>query len=658
MTNQPRCIVCTRDPELKQKLIGFLGAHAYLIWTTDAETTLLSVQQQQTAILIIDLRIPQAVEFLFHLQKSKQGCPVIALAEDRSDPALEAERAGIYAMQSLEPDRRELQVLVERASEYLMLALKHRVLECARREDPGPVKGSPIERVQLSALPSISRAFRCLDDSEALFQHVLESLSNSVVASRAGLVARNADSAGYSLRASIRCLPSAGQWRFPEDGALARHFKASGQVMARSQLASDPEMSGFLRQALDDHAADAIVPLIGKSGLLGWFFVGARATGGCYDSNDLETLLLLGESLSGALEKTLLYEKTGIQKTLLESLFEALASGVLAVDANNVVLWLNRAAESTLGVTFDGVVNEPIEILGSAWVGYISRARKETHANTSRQVVRLHSGVVLELSARRFSGLRSADGLLLVIDDVTMAEALKEERERSLRGEMLAEMCENMAFSIRAPLTAIQSFAQLLPERHQDPEFCLRLESIVTKEVQRLLLLSDNIGAASRLSIPRAAVQSRIFQVAECIEMAQCLLGPFWDDIEFGIAEDLPPLEGNCERIAECICHLISNAREATAMLNKARIGLALTKASGAASADAVQWSIRDNRPVRRVGAFVDNSNLGSSETIRRADLRLSLASEIVRDHSGVMEVSATDSGVCITFTLPIFSKV
>ncbi len=652
MNAQPRCIICSRDGQLRQSLEGYLKFHASLTWTTDVSGALLAIDAQNMALLLLDLRAEDSIGLIKHLKISRPAMPVIAFGEPRCTPAIEADQAGVYAIQSLEPDRRVLQNLVEHAHNYLSVSLENRLLnQASARAGDERSKSPPWERAEQSRIPELSKAFRSLDETGSLFDHIVGALGSTIMASRAGLVALNADASRYSVRATLRCLPHLSDLQFTCDSPLVLAFKSSAQVVSRLQIDRMERSDwGMLLGALDDHGADAIVPLFGKTGLLGWFFVGPRATGAPYDNSDLETLLLLGESLSAAVEKALLYEKSGLQKRLLESLFDSLPGGIVAVNDENIVLWLNQAAEGILGVKFDDVVNNSCERLGSKFADFLSRA--QSAPGQCRDLIRTATGALLQLNAQHLSKEHSFKGLLLVIEDVTIAETLRLEHERLQHSEILGEMCRNMAAEIRSPLTAIQTFTQLLPERHMDREFCARFELIVRQEIDRLTALSDNIGVASRLIGP-ASPSTRLFDPKECIEIVENLFGDGWSQVQSEITRDLPRIEGNPERLAECICHLLSNAREATARLAKPRIRLTVGRAKVSKNIDAIQCAIHDNRPVRKVGAFVDNSSLGSDSSIFRADLRLSFASDIIRENAGMMEVLASNDGVCVSFLIP-----
>jgi signal transduction histidine kinase len=113
-------------------------------------------------------------------------------------------------------------------------------------------------------------------------------------------------------------------------------------------------------------------------------------------------------------------------------------------------------------------------------------------------------------------------------------------------------------------------------------------------------------------------------------------------------------MEGNCARLAECICHLLANAREATRDQPPAPIRLSLARINVTKNVQALEIAVSDHRVIQKVGSGVDNTHLGSEDDRERAHLRLTFASEIVREFAGDMSLATSENGVTIKLLLPI----
>ncbi len=65
-------------------------------------------------------------------------------------------------------------------------------------------------------------------------------------------------------------------------------------------------------------------------------------------------------------------------------------------------------------------------------------------------------------------------------------DRLRQEVAQSERLKSVAILAAGLAHEIKNPLTAIKTFTEFLPEKHQDPEFIAKFHRIVGKEVERI----------------------------------------------------------------------------------------------------------------------------------------------------------------------------
>jgi DNA-binding NtrC family response regulator len=117
MISRKNCIACTRDEVLHRKLAGWLSERYSLTWAEDTEAVMLSVQQNGACVLLLDLRVQQAMPLLEWLPKGRPSCMTICFAEHRSGPALAAEQFGVMEILPFQPERKALQAAVQRAAE-------------------------------------------------------------------------------------------------------------------------------------------------------------------------------------------------------------------------------------------------------------------------------------------------------------------------------------------------------------------------------------------------------------------------------------------------------------------------------------------------------------------------------------------------------------
>jgi two-component system phosphate regulon sensor histidine kinase PhoR len=199
------------------------------------------------------------------------------------------------------------------------------------------------------------------------------------------------------------------------------------------------------------------------------------------------------------------FEALERRRGALETVLSSMREGVFAVDHEERVVHLNRAAagmfdrdpEEACGRTVPEVARNP------SLHRFVSRA---TAAEGSlEEDVTLHGGdrVVLNL---RSAAMRERDGrrigTLVVMADVT--------RLRHLEG-MRSDFVANVSHELKTPLTAIKGFVETLYNRQVDsPEETQRFLGIVVKHVDRLDAIVSDLLALSRIEQSRGRKELRL----------------------------------------------------------------------------------------------------------------------------------------------------
>lgn len=70
----------------------------------------------------------------------------------------------------------------------------------------------------------------------------------------------------------------------------------------------------------------------------------------------------------------------------------------------------------------------------------------------------------------------------------------------------LSRLVASLSHEVRNPLATIRAFAGLLPERFDDPEFRSRLAELVSRDVDRIDALVDQLGRLSDLPLPKREI--------------------------------------------------------------------------------------------------------------------------------------------------------
>nr|MDQ3315538.1 PAS domain-containing protein [Verrucomicrobiota bacterium] len=528
MTAPAMCILYTQDADLARRLKAFLRVIAQVRHVTEADRIDAVLQQSSPAVLLMDLRARDARDLIDQIQNAWPEILVVALGTPRSEPLREAEQSGIYAAEDLQIDRRRFQALVSRAFDHLRLLQANRELreqssvmaapEPSRRADVTPDRYSP-------ALPLLRfpRVFRRFDNVEALLASVVEGVADAASVTRVGIFSRIRQSDRYRLRAGLRCLPETYEVEYGERDPLVRWFELHAHLICRTTLpqASDQAQRALMRRALDTFGAEVIVPLHARGRVLGWLFFGHRFTGQRFDYPELENLMILAEHVSTVLENALLNEEITLQKTLAETLLKSIPPGIVATDEEGIIRWFNPTAEQILGLSAAEVLNRPAEAAGSRLAALLRETLDAKGNLPPQQWVDPNTRRSLGVETRRLLDQKTPLGAVAVIQDLTAEESLRQKQDLVDRAAFWTDLAASMSHEVRNPLVAIKTFAQLLPERFDDPDFRKDFNEIVVQEVERLdriITQINNFAHPAELVMKPVDLRS---SVSKAIEVAR-----------------------------------------------------------------------------------------------------------------------------------------
>jgi signal transduction histidine kinase len=331
--------------------------------------------------------------------------------------------------------------------------------------------------------------------------------------------------------------------------------------------------------------------------------------------------------------------------------------GVFAVDKNRIIRYLNPQAARLLNVNaedavgrFCGDVLKPCNEDGKRLCDFncpILHARLSGSAKAIERLQVDERGV--RTTVITSSGV--ADGLQVqVIRDETELEAVRRARDTVLA---------NISHEFRTPLAAQLASIELLREGldtmqpEQQKELVLSLE----RGTLRLTQLIDNLLESVRIESGQLGIRRQSVELAQVAEDAQTLIGSLLvqrdQTLDVSIPEDLPPVDGDVQRLTQVYVNLIANASKFAPESSTIRIG-------AVAEGDHVTTWVEDEGPGMPEGA-------GNSifEQFRRGPglepepgglgLGLWIVKSIVDRHGGQISAVRTAEGrTRLSVTLPV----
>jgi two-component system NtrC family sensor kinase len=184
---------------------------------------------------------------------------------------------------------------------------------------------------------------------------------------------------------------------------------------------------------------------------------------------------------------------------------------------------------------------------------------------------RLPDGGSLEVTVAPWrDGSGRADGLVVVMLDVTTARRLREQVTQSEKLSSLGRMIAGVAHELNNPLTAVIGFAQLLRAMPPGEKAQARLES-VRREAERCRRIVQNLLRFARPHTP----ERRSFSLNEVAEgVAMLLAYPVRSSgcrVVLELDRDLPAIVGDPHEIEQALVNLVTNSQHA--MVNAGRPG-------------------------------------------------------------------------------------
>ena len=656
------CVLYTSDADLARRIKAFLRAMALVRHVTDPNRMEAVLQQNSPAVILMDLRAKECRDLL---EQVEQDCPeslVIALGAPRSEPLREAEQSGIYAAEDLQLDRHRFQTLVGRAFDHLTIMQENRDLREQSHYRPSAEQSrraeAVLERPRGLSLPLLRfpRVFRRLDNVEGLLASIVEGVADAAGVTRVGIFSRIRQGDRYRLRAGLRCLPETNEIEYHERDPLVRWFELHGHLVSRANLAhiAAQNQRPLLRRALDSFGAEVIVPLYARGQIIGWLFFGHRITGLPFDYSDLEGLMILAEHVSTVLENALLYDEVTLQKTLAETLLKSIPPGIVAIDEEGIIRWFNPPAESILGLKTSDALNRPVEAVGRR-LATMLRETLEAKANLPpRQWIDPNTRRSLSVEARRLLDQHTPLGAVAVIHDLTAEENLRQKQDLVDRAAFWTDLAASMSHEIRNPLVAIKTFAQLLPERFDDPEFRKNFNQIVVQEIDRLDKIITQINAfahPAELKMRPLDIRTPVKRGLELARSKFRVNGGV--AVETELPANLPKILGDEGALAEAVAHLVANAAEAVTEQKKPKITLSAKPIHEGGRASAVLVTVQDNghgiAPEMREKVF----SPFCTTKARGMGLGLPIVKRTVFDHNGRVDIDTSTSGTAVSIALP-----
>ncbi|RPJ34372.1 MAG: PAS domain S-box protein [Verrucomicrobiaceae bacterium] len=256
------------------------------------------------------------------------------------------------------------------------------------------------------------------------------------------------------------------------------------------------------------------------------------------------------------------------EKGFLEKVFEAMQEGVILLDPQGVIGFVNRAASGFFGLDPDKAVGQPLssQVRGLDWQSLGKGRTVSRDLELFYPENRFLNFYLAPIDGGEGSG--ETLGYVMLVRDLTSSRAEAEETLESERLNALTLLAAGVAHEIGNPLNSLDIHLQLLGRklRKLPPGERKPLEEHLATargEIQRLDGILKQFLQAVRPTLPRRERQDLHALLHETLRLLEPELEARKIQVELALAESLPPAEVDGGQFQQVFYNLLRNAYQA-----------------------------------------------------------------------------------------------
>lgn len=356
-------------------------------------------------------------------------------------------------------------------------------------------------------------------------------------------------------------------------------------------------------------------------------------------SNDeIGELGLMFNFLTKELRETI--EKMDLEKSKLNTIFNYMAEGVIAIDRNNKLIHANSIAKKILNISekdFNREIN-----LKSINLYNIDYKNEETLKG--EELTKISDTFYKIKYAPYKSDAFINSGLIIVLQDVN-----KEHMLDIMRKEFVA----NVSHELKTPITTIRSYTETLLDSDLDKFSQKKFLKVIDRENSRMSRIVTDLLSLSNIDYNRDNLHFVRFDtyefIDEAIESQSLLITQKKHKIELDIDMDIKDIYADKNGADQILTNIISNACKYTPDFGKISI-------SAKNLDDFVEIKVSDNgigipkEDLPRITERFYRVEKGRSREMGGTGLGLSIANEMIKSLGGNLKVESTfGKGTSIT---------
>lgn len=321
-------------------------------------------------------------------------------------------------------------MLMEASAEFVrLLAPAKRTLQNLERR----LRAQEKEQGQLRALQEVSAALNSSLDTGEVLNVVMDTMISITGSERGFLMLIDDETGELDVRAARNINRETIDSGEISSTVINTVFD-SGEPLVTTNAQEDDRFSG--QQSIISYNLRSIlcVPLKMKDDIIGVIYADNRVADGIFRDADRDVMATFANQAAVAIENARLFQQIRDQlaeitemKTLMDDVFESIASGVITIDNTDQIKLYNRAAGRILGVPMYQVVDRPYQhalTAVSAEISGLVDAIKQKGGHESRELdisaTHQPSVTTVNLTLAPLMDLQqNMQGVTMVMDDIS-----------------------------------------------------------------------------------------------------------------------------------------------------------------------------------------------------------------------------------------------
>ncbi|MEO5720609.1 MAG: ATP-binding protein [Chthoniobacterales bacterium] len=433
-----------------------------------------------------------------------------------------------------------------------------------------------------------------------------------------------------------------------------------------NRVRATPELDR-VRERMEELQLAIAIGIFSREHLAGIMLLSPRRSGRIYGNVEQNALQVLCGQLAVAVENAELFTEVQNAKLYNETLLENLTSGVIAVGADGQVTVFNNEAGQITNLDPTEIIDGPVDQLPEPLRNVLQKTlRSPSHQENSELVLAPgENSVVVRASSSIFHGQEGEMlGALMVLTDITNLKRLEQQIRRSDRLASLGTLSAGMAHEIKNPLVSIKTFAQLLPERYEDPDFRETFSNLIGHEIDRIDSLVNQLLRFARPAKPHL----KPMHVHEVLEKSLMLVGHRLYQKEIKLSRswnaEVDTIRADADQLEQVFLNFFLNAMDAmkhggelvvATEIRSAEEWMASVSSNADDVAEILRVTVQDN------GEGIKNEHIAHvfdpffTTKDYGTGLGLSVVHGIIQEHGGQIEVeSAPAKGTSFHILLPL----